>query len=88
MAKTAVVAGLSGMHKTGCSGEKSLVLHVPNSSSAGKRFDRCDSHLLQNKTKHTDPVKAYISKEAPSEEKPSGNRSEECCLTGWVCPVR
>ncbi len=27
-----VLAGLTGMHKTGCSGETRLVLHVPSSS--------------------------------------------------------
>ena len=43
MVKTAVLAGLSGMHKTGCFGQKSLVLHVSNSSCAGKRFDHCGS---------------------------------------------
>ncbi len=30
--KTAVLVGLTGMHKTGCSGETRLVLHVPSSS--------------------------------------------------------
>ncbi len=29
----------TGMHKTGCSGETSLVLHIPSSSWAGKRFN-------------------------------------------------
>jgi len=31
-----VYVGLTGMHKTGCSGETRLVLHVPSSSSASK----------------------------------------------------
>jgi len=30
--KTVVLVGLIGMHKTGCSGETRLVLHVPSSS--------------------------------------------------------
>ena len=30
--KTFVLVGLIGMHKTGCSGETRLVLHVPSSS--------------------------------------------------------
>ena len=30
--KTVEVIGLAGMHKTGCSGETRLVLHVPSSS--------------------------------------------------------
>jgi len=30
--KTVVLVGLTGMHKTGCSGETRLVLHVPSSS--------------------------------------------------------
>jgi hypothetical protein len=34
-----VLVGLIGMHKTGCSGETRLVLHVPSSSRAGKRFN-------------------------------------------------
>ena len=34
-----VRVGLTGMHKTGCSGETRLVLHVPSSSWAGKRFN-------------------------------------------------
>ncbi len=29
---TVVLVGLTGMHKTGCSGETRLVLHVPSSS--------------------------------------------------------
>jgi len=37
--KTVVLVGLTGMHKTGCSGETRLVLHVPSSSWAGKRFN-------------------------------------------------
>ncbi len=35
--KTVVLVGLTGLHKTGCSGETRLVLHVTSSSSAGKR---------------------------------------------------
>ena len=31
------LADLTGMHKTGCSGETRLVLLIPSSSSAGKR---------------------------------------------------
>ena len=30
--KTIMVVGLAGMHKTGCSGEARLVMHIPNSS--------------------------------------------------------
>ncbi len=30
--KIVVLVGLIGMHKTGCSGETRLVLHVPSSS--------------------------------------------------------
>ncbi len=30
--KTVILVGLTGTHKTGCSGETRLVLHVPNSS--------------------------------------------------------
>jgi len=30
--KTVILVGLIGMHKTGCSGETRLVLHVPSSS--------------------------------------------------------
>jgi len=30
--KTVVFVGLIGMHKTGCSGETKLALHVPSSS--------------------------------------------------------
>jgi len=30
--KTVVLVGLTGMHKTGCSEETRLVLHVPSSS--------------------------------------------------------
>ena len=37
--KTVVLVGLMGMHKTGCSGATRLVLHVPSSSWAGKRFN-------------------------------------------------
>jgi len=37
--KTVVLVGLIGMHKSGCSGETRLVLHVPSSSWAGKRFN-------------------------------------------------
>ncbi len=37
--KTVVLAGLTGMHKTGCSGEARLVLHVPSSSLAETRFN-------------------------------------------------
>ena len=59
MVKTAVLAGLSGTQKTGCSGEKSIVLHVPNPSCAGKRFDHCGSDY-HYKAKHTDLVKAFI----------------------------
>ena len=36
--KNVVLAGLVGLHKTGCSGETKLVLHVPSSSRAGKRL--------------------------------------------------
>ncbi len=36
--KSVVLAGLIGMHKTGCSGDTILVLHVPSSTQAGKRF--------------------------------------------------
>ena len=32
LAHTVVFVGLTGMHKTGCSGEKRLVLHVLSSS--------------------------------------------------------
>ena len=34
--KTVVLVGLTWMHKTGCSGETRLVLHVPSSSQAGR----------------------------------------------------
>ena len=44
--------------------------------------------IILVRQKHTDLVKAFAPKEAHNERKPSGNRSEECCLTGWVCPVR
>jgi len=30
--KTVVLVGLTGMHKTGCSGETRIVLHIPSSS--------------------------------------------------------
>ncbi len=30
--KTVILVGLTGMHKTGCSGETRLVLHIPSSS--------------------------------------------------------
>jgi len=33
---TVILVGLTGMHKTGCSGETRLVLHVPSSSWARK----------------------------------------------------
>ena len=36
--QSAVLVGLIGMHKTGCSGETRLVLHVPSSSWAGRRY--------------------------------------------------
>ena len=62
---------------------ENLVLHVPNPSCAGKRFDHCGCDHYY-KAKHTDLVKAVIPKEAPGEEKPSGNRPEVCCLTGQV----
>jgi hypothetical protein len=29
---TVVLVGLTGMHKTGCSGKTRLVLHIPSSS--------------------------------------------------------
>ncbi len=35
--KIVVLVGLTGMHKTGCSGETRLVLHIPSSSWAWKR---------------------------------------------------
>ncbi len=39
--KAVDLVGLTGMHKTSCSGETRIVLHVPSysSSRAGKRFD-------------------------------------------------
>jgi len=32
LVRIVVIVGLTGMHKTGCSGEKRLVPHVPSSS--------------------------------------------------------
>ncbi len=36
-----VFVGRIGMHKTGCSGERRLVLYVPSSAWAGKRLQYC-----------------------------------------------
>jgi len=35
--KAADLVGITGMHKTGCSGETRLLLHAPSSSEAGMR---------------------------------------------------
>jgi len=49
--KTVILVALSGMRKTGCSGETRLVLHVPSSSWAGKRLTTIIVNILLE-TKH------------------------------------
>ncbi len=44
--KTVVLVGLTGMHKTDCTGETRLVLHVASSSWAGKHFT-CYYHTIK-----------------------------------------